>query len=112
MTLDPGWIALLGTLGGGTGLKVVEHFLNKGQTKTNEASKIREELRTQIEDQRTEIRRLEEQVEDWRNKYYDLRDAHIKLQTETMLEIQKLKEGLRNDSNGGSDKRNSDPPSG
>jgi hypothetical protein len=34
------------------------------------------------------------------------------LQTETMLEIQKLKEGLRNDSNGGSDKRNSDPPSG
>lgn len=94
MAVDPVWIALISTLGGGIGLKVTEHFLNKGQEKASEASKIRDELREQIDDQREEIKHLEEEVEKWRDKYYDLRDDYIKLQTEMMMSLQKLKEGF------------------
>jgi hypothetical protein len=100
MTLDPGWVALMGTVCGGTGLKVVEHLLNKGQARSNEASRIREELREQIEDQREEIRRLGKEVDSWREKYYDLRDSYITLQTQTLGDLQKIKEGIvRNDNN-------------
>lgn len=100
MTLDPGWIALIGTVGGGVGLKFAEHFLNKGRERIDEASRIRVELRDQIDDQRKEIDKLSVEVDSWREKYYDLRDQHVKLQTEMMLTLQQLKENLKNDLNG------------
>lgn len=100
MNIDPGWLALIGTLCGGTGLKIVEHYLNRKQVKVTDASKIRDELREQIDDQRAEIAKLEKEVEGWRDKYYNLRDDHIKLQTELMISLQKLKEDMGNDNHG------------
>lgn len=90
--IDPAWIALIGTLCGGIGLKVAEHWLGKGKVKVDDAARIRDELRLEITAQREEIKELEQQVQKWQADYYDLRDKHIKLQTELMIALQKIKD--------------------
>jgi len=91
--LDPAWIALIGTLAGGIGLKVTEHWLNRNKTATDDAKQIREELRTEIVSQREEIKRLETELEEWRTKYYDLRDSYMKQHTELTLALERIKAG-------------------
>lgn len=90
--IDPAWIALIGTLCGGLGLKVTEHLLGKAKVKVDDATKIRDELRIEITAQRDEIKALESEVEKWRSEYYDLRDKHIQLQTELTLALQRIKD--------------------
>ena len=90
-SLDPAWIALIGTIFGGAGLKIAEHWLGKNRIKTDDASKIRDELRLQIAAQKEEIKDLEVQVEKWRNDYYALRDKYVELQTELTLALAKIK---------------------
>lgn len=89
--LDPAWIALIGTIFGGVGLKMAEHWLGKNRVKTDDASKIRDELRLQITAQKEEIRDLEEQVDKWRSDYYALRDKYSELQTELTLAVAQIK---------------------
>lgn len=90
--IDPAWIALIGTLMGGLGLKVTEHWLGKNKTNSDDARAIREELRSQITSQKEEIKQLEDDVNEWRSKYYDLRDSYVKIQTELTLALQKIKD--------------------
>lgn len=89
--IDPAWIALIGTLCGGLGLKITEHMLGRTKVKTDDAAKIRDELRIEITAQRDEIKALETEVEKWRGEYYDLRDKYIQLQTEMMIALEKIK---------------------
>lgn len=90
-SLDPAWIALIGTIFGGVGLKMAEHWLGKNKIKTDDAAKIRDELRLQITAQKEEIKDLEDQVEKWRSDYYALRDKYVQLQTELTLALAKIK---------------------
>lgn len=90
--LDPAWIALIGTLCGGIGLKLMEHWLGKSKVKIDEASKLREELRIEITAQREEIRALEVEVNKWRADYYDLRDKYSTLNTEYLIALEKIKQ--------------------
>lgn len=90
--LDAAWIALIGTLFGGVVLKVTEHWLGRTKTATNDAKAIREELRSQVTSQKDEINQLEDEVNEWRSKYYDLRDSYIKIQTELMIALEKIKQ--------------------
>jgi len=92
MSLDPAWIALIGTLCGGAGLKVMEHYLGKSKVKIDEATKLRDELRVEITSQREEIKALEHEVDKWRNDYYDLRDKYTTLNTEYLIALEKLKQ--------------------
>lgn len=92
MALDPAWIALIGTVCGGVGLKMAEHWLGRNKIKTDDASRIRDELRLEITSQRDEIRQLETDVNKWRDEYYNLRDKYITLQTELTLALQKIKD--------------------
>ena len=89
--LDAAWIALIGTLFGGVVLKVTEHWLGKTKTAADDAKAIREELRSQITSQKAEIKELEDEVNEWRSKYYDLRDSYIKVQTELQIALEKIK---------------------
>jgi len=89
--LDPAVIALIGTLFGGVVLKFAEHWLGKAKTSSDDAKQIREELRTQIVSQKDEINALEDEVNEWRSKYYDLRDSYIKVQTELQIALEKIK---------------------
>lgn len=90
--LDPAWIALIGTIFGGVGLKVVEHFLTKNSVKVTEATQMRDELRRTSLDQKAEIRHLEKEVDDWRQKYYDLRDEYSELHTKMLFAMAKIKD--------------------
>jgi predicted phage gp36 major capsid-like protein len=89
--IDPAWIALIGTLCGGIGLKFAEHLLGKSKVKVDDATQIRDELRLEIIAQREEIKQLENDVNRWRNDYYDLRDKHVALQTELTLALQNIR---------------------
>lgn len=89
--LDPAWIALIGTLFGGVVLQVSKKWLSKGRVKRDDAKEIREELRGRVTEQKTEINDLEDEVNEWRGKYYDLRDSYIKVQTELMITLNAIK---------------------
>ena len=91
MALDPAWIALIGTVCGGVGLKLTEHWLGRNKVKVDDAARIRDELRSEIATQREEIRQLETDVDKWRSEYYDLRDKYMALQTELTLSLQKIR---------------------
>jgi archaellum component FlaC len=91
MSIDPAWIALIGTLFGGVGLKVLENWLGKSKIKIDEASQIRDELRIQITNQTEEIRLLEAEVKKLTQDYYDLRDKYSELNTQYIIALDKLK---------------------
>ncbi len=89
--MDAGLIALAGTVCGGVGLKLADHFLGKNKVKNDDASQIRDELRLEITAQREDIRKLESDVDKWREDYYSLRDKYVSLQTELTLALEKIK---------------------
>lgn len=94
MGIDPAWIALIGTLCGGLGLKLLEHWLGKSKVKIDEATKLRDELRIEINAQRDEIKALEESVDKWRMDYFNLRDEFAKERTQSLIELNALKTQL------------------
>lgn len=72
-------LALLGTVLGGVGLKVVEFFLGRTKRIDDTATSLRTELRASVADLHAEnkelhsrIDRLESSVDEWRDKYYAL----------------------------------------
>lgn len=89
--LDPAWIALIGTLCGGVGLKLLEHWLGKSKVKIDEATKLRDELRIEITAQREEIKTLEAEVDRWRRDYYDLRDKYSELNSNYLIALERIK---------------------
>jgi chromosome segregation ATPase len=89
--LDPAWIALIGTLCGGLGLKVLEHWLGKSKVKIDEASKLRDELRIQLNEQREEIKDYETRLNALQREYYDLRDKYSELNVKYLSALEKLK---------------------
>ena len=95
---SPGVLALIGTLFGASGLKVVEHWLGKAKTKAADQQAMRDELRKEIDGLRAELqhaddaeRALRNEVDSWREKYYNLRDEKQKVVTELTIAIERLK---------------------
>lgn len=76
--INQAWLALIGALLGGSGLKVIEHWLNRSKSKDNTATDFRNELRTDIKDLRAELAKTEAELDQWRVKYYALMDEFIK----------------------------------
>lgn len=75
---NPAFLALMGTIFGGAGLKIVEGLLNKSKTQMDVAAQIRSELRTDVQGLRDEIRKVEAELDEWKKKYYDLLDQFYK----------------------------------
>jgi predicted nucleic acid-binding Zn-ribbon protein len=90
--ISPAWIALIGTVFGGVGLKLTEAWLSRSTKRDDTAHQLREELRTQVMDLRTEITRLQTEADLWQAKYYDLRDQFTTKQTELTLALNQIKE--------------------
>lgn len=92
------FMALLGTLFGGAGIKFLEQYLGRAKDKADQGAQIREELRKEIDSLRTQLnaaaaeeQRLEALIDDWRNKYYDQRDENTKIVTELTITLDRLK---------------------
>jgi predicted nuclease with TOPRIM domain len=91
MHIDPAWLALVGTIFGGVGLKLLEIWLGRSKVRVDEAANIRSELRVEIASLREEVKSLENEVDKWREDYYDLRDKYATLNTEYLIALEKIK---------------------
>jgi predicted nuclease with TOPRIM domain len=76
------WIALIGTVLGGVGLKIVEHWLGRSKIRDDTATQLRNELRAEILTLRQELNNVEADLDKWRGKYYELMDNFIKVKSE------------------------------
>lgn len=92
MALDPGWIALGASILGGVGLKVAEHWLGRNKVRIDDATQIRDELRTEIANLRVEQRELEAEAVKWREQYFALRERLFRLETALTLALSKIKD--------------------
>lgn len=95
---NPNFMTLVGTLFGGAGVKFLEQWLGRAKDKSDQGAQIRVELRQEIDSLRAQLiaasaeeTRLETVIEDWRSKYYDLRDEQTKVVTELTLTLEKIK---------------------
>jgi hypothetical protein len=70
--INEAYLALIGTVFGGAGLKVVESVLGRGRRRDDLASSLRTELRSDNSELRAEVDKLEASVDEWRNRYYTL----------------------------------------
>ena len=80
--LNPTYIALISALLGGSGLKVVDFFLNRSKTENDTAAAFRTELRDEVKTLRDRADAAEKSESDWRAKYYELVEENILLKTE------------------------------
>ena len=64
------WLAFAGALFGGTGLKVLEHFLNRNKTRNDIATQLRNELREDIRELQKRVDELEAENEKWRARAF------------------------------------------
>lgn len=80
--LDTAWIALIGTVFGGAGLKVIEKVLSKGMVKDDIATNLRTELRKDATELRAELKVVEHELDNWKVKYFELLQQFIELKSE------------------------------
>lgn len=66
-------IALIGTVLGGAGLKIIEHVLNRGKVKEDVATNLREELRADLKAAKEEIRLEAAAADKWQTAYWELK---------------------------------------
>lgn len=95
---NAGFLALMGTIFGGAGLKIIESWLGKAKARADQGAQMRDELRKDIEGLRNQLERaaaeetrLEGLIEEWRSKYYDLLTEKTKVVTELTIVTERLK---------------------
>lgn len=95
MDIGPAWIALIGTIFGGAGLKMAESWLNRKTVSDDVAAKFRGELSGEIlalRAAKTELQarldEVEKELEDAKEKYWDLREKYSQLQAELYMALQ------------------------
>ncbi|ASR77449.1 hypothetical protein SEA_PARADIDDLES_221 [Streptomyces phage Paradiddles] len=93
------WIALIGTVLGGVGLKFVEHWLSRSKVRDDTAAQLRNELRTEIQGLKQELNNVETDLDKWRGKYYELMDNFIKVKSELETAMRQLQNQQNNNTN-------------
>lgn len=68
------WLALIGAILGGSGLKFMEHWLSRKDKADDAAVKFRDELRADREQYRNELRAVEAEHDALREKYAKLQE--------------------------------------
>lgn len=89
--INQAWLALLGALLGGSGLKIVEYWLNRSKIKEDAASQMRTELRNDIKGLREELRVVEDELDKWRGKYYELMDEFMRAKADLAAALHEAK---------------------
>jgi hypothetical protein len=81
--------SVIGAVFAGTGLKVVEKWLQKAKDKDDTATSLRNELRTELTGLKKELADAGDSIDEWRAKYYDVIEKYIlvKAQLNTVLKI-------------------------
>jgi len=76
--ISQAWLALIGAILGGSGLKFIEHYLSRPKIKDDSATAFRNELREEVKNLRDELRKTEVELDTWRAKYYALLEEFSK----------------------------------
>lgn len=92
MAINEAYLALAGAVFGGGGLKVIEYWLTKSKSKDDSAAQFRTELREEVKSLREELRKVEDDLDKWRGKYYELMDQFIKVKGELDASLRALSE--------------------
>ncbi len=71
------YIPLLTAISGGVGVKVLDKVMSKRSEEFNESTKIRKELRDQVQGLRSEIEEWKNEADDWRQKYWEQVEINI-----------------------------------
>lgn len=90
--ISQAWLALIGALLGGSGLKFIEHYLNRPKVKDDAASAFRNELREEVKNLREELRKTEAELDAWRQKYYALLDEFSQAKLDRDQALKKIQE--------------------
>lgn len=92
---------LITAICGGAGIKLVDKIMSKRSDTFNESAKIREELRTSVDQLREDIDKSKEESDEWRQKYWEQVEVniHLKGMFETLqLDFASLKKHRNNKS--------------
>lgn len=77
--LDTAWIALIGTVFGGAGLKLLESILSRSKDKVDAAAAMRTELRNESKTLKEELRIVERDLDSWKEKYFMLLQEYLEI---------------------------------
>jgi len=88
MEINEPLLALLAAIFGGAGLKVIEALLSRSTRRADIAKEIRDELRDEISGMRDQIVDVDNRLDLWKRRYYELLAAFNE------LVVIALKEGL------------------
>lgn len=87
--MDTAILALLGTIFAGVGLEVIKNWFTRGQKKIDAATEMRQELRKEAEDLkadaaalREEIRKVEKELDAWKEKYFLLLQEYLEIKSQ------------------------------
>lgn len=69
--------ALVGTVFGGAGLEITRRWLSRNKERDDTATELRKELRDELANLKKELDEVEEQLDAWKQKYYDLLQQFI-----------------------------------
>ena len=101
--INQAWLALIGALLGGSGLKFIEHWLNRSKVTDDSAAQFRQELRDEVKNLREELRKTEEELEKWRGQYYTLMEQFLEIKNEldialrvARINVEKVAEEVEN----------------
>ena len=90
------WV-FLGTIFGGGGLKLLEWLLSKSDRDFDTELERRKEYRDEIKDLKEELLTRTAEIDSWRDKYYELRERIIVLESQNndlLSKIEDLNESL------------------
>lgn len=76
LALPSGWLALIGAVFGGVGMKVLEYRLNRPNQEIATAKAFRDELRADVMRLRDELHAVEKENDELRDKYWKAIDDH------------------------------------
>ncbi len=88
--VNQAYLALIGAIMGGSGLKFVESWLNRSKVKDDSAAEFRNELRVEVKSLREELKSVEAELEKWRAKYYEVYEQLIAAKSELETALRKI----------------------
>lgn len=74
VNISDGMLAMIATVFGGVGLKVIESWLQRNKTRNDIGLSLRDELRRDLQDVREELAATRAEAVTWREKYFEERD--------------------------------------
>jgi len=85
--LSPEVIAAVVALFSGLSLKSIQHWLGRSKEREDTATEFRKELREEVKNLRGELKGVEDELDEWRTKYFALIEEcnKVKLDRDTAL---------------------------